>query len=91
MEIKYCYPDANPRHPTEKYVKRFIINEGYNVDIDVIRTDTVDTTFVLEQLFDIITELDSRDSCNTCIMPVLMGMSWSDLCDEAIRLLNRIK
>lgn len=45
----------------------------------------------MDQLLKIITELDARNcSCN-CVVPELIGKSWSDLCEDAIKLLEQIK
>ena len=43
------------------------------------------------KLFDILTELDARASCNNCVVDDLLDKSWSELCKEGIRLFEEIE
>ena len=46
---------------------------------------------IIDRLFSVITELDARQSSNNCVSIDYLFMDWSDLCKEAIDLLEQIK
>lgn len=51
----------------------------------------MDESKIIEQLFDIVTELDARDCSSNSIISDLHGVSWDTLCDMGINLFNRLK
>lgn len=50
----------------------------------------LETKEVIKRLFNILTELDSRDGGN-CVVLELVNKSWDELCDDAIELLKSLK
>ena len=50
-----------------------------------IRLRTINT------LFRIVSELDAREFSNNCVVPELQALSWNELCDRGIELLQEIK
>lgn len=44
----------------------------------------------LEYLADIIEELTAREVSNSCVVRVLQGKSWNELCKEGIRLFTEL-
>jgi hypothetical protein len=53
--------------------------------------DVCEFDIKIDQLLEIVTELDARNCSNNCVIPELIGKSWSELCDDAIELLEQIK
>lgn len=43
------------------------------------------------ELLEIVTELDSRETSNNCVIAQLQGVSWLDLCDRGIEILKLLK
>ena len=46
---------------------------------------------MLDDLYDIAVELDSREFSNNCVVDRLIGLSWDELCDKGIALLQELK
>ena len=46
---------------------------------------------MLDDLYDIAVELDSRESSNNCIIARLTSLSWDELCDKGIEILAKLK
>ena len=46
---------------------------------------------MLDDLYDIVVELDSREFSNNCIIDRLTGLSWDELCDKGIEILTKLK
>ncbi len=44
----------------------------------------------LDYLADIVEELTAREVSNNCVVRVLQGKSWKDLCEEGIRLFTEL-
>ena len=46
---------------------------------------------MLDDLYDIVVELDSREFSNNCVVDRLIGLSWDELCDKGIEILTKLK
>ena len=46
---------------------------------------------MLDDLYDIAVELDSREFSNNCVVDRLTGLSWDELCDKGIEILTKLK
>ena len=46
---------------------------------------------MLDDLYDIAVELDSREFSNNCVIAGLTGLSWDELCDKGIEILTKLK
>jgi hypothetical protein len=46
---------------------------------------------MLDDLYDIAVELDSREFSNNCVISRLTGLSWDELCDKGIEILTKLK
>lgn len=46
---------------------------------------------MIEKLFIILTELDSRENSFNCVISELIGKSWDELCNDAIILFENLK
>ena len=46
---------------------------------------------LIEQLFQILTELDARENSNNFVVQELIDASWVELCDKAIKRLEHLK
>lgn len=46
---------------------------------------------MLDDLYDIAVELDSREFSNNCAVDRLTGLSWDELCDKGIEILTKLK
>ena len=46
---------------------------------------------MLDDLYDIAVELDSREFSNNCVINRLIGLSWDELCDKGIEILTKLK
>ena len=46
---------------------------------------------MLDELYDIAVELDSREFSNNCVVDRLIGLSWDELCDKGIEILTKLK
>ena len=46
---------------------------------------------MLDDLYDIAVELDSREFSNNCVIDRLIGLSWDELCDKGIEILTKLK
>lgn len=46
---------------------------------------------MLDDLYDIAVELDSREFSNNCVVDRLIGLSWDELCDKGIEILTKLK
>lgn len=46
---------------------------------------------MLDDLYDIAVELDSREFSNNCVIARLTGLSWDELCDKGIEILTKLK
>jgi hypothetical protein len=44
----------------------------------------------LECLYDIVEELTAREASNNCVVRVLQGKSWKELCEDGIRLFKEL-
>lgn len=51
----------------------------------------MDIQMTIDKVYDIIIELDARECTNNSINADFFDKSWSELCEEAIRLLDKIK
>lgn len=51
----------------------------------------IETEDIIHKLSYILEELEAREISNNCVVKKLYGKSWSELCEEAIRLLEQIK
>lgn len=45
----------------------------------------------INTLCSIVTELDAREFSNNCVVPELQPLSWNELCDRGIALLQELK
>lgn len=45
----------------------------------------------LDELYDIVIELDARECSFNCVTERFLSKSWTELCEEAIKLLEIIK
>ena len=45
----------------------------------------------IDELFDVLAEIDSRNSSNNCLFSKYLDYDWSCLCDLGVKLLNEIK
>lgn len=52
---------------------------------------TTETEEKINRLFEILTELHAREVSSNCVIKSLQGKSWKELCDDAIKLLERIR
>ena len=46
---------------------------------------------MLDDLYDIAVELDSREFSNNRVVDRLIGLSWDELCDKGIEILTKLK
>ena len=46
---------------------------------------------IIDELFMVATELDAREFSSNCVIPELQALSWVELCDKGITLLQKIK
>ena len=46
---------------------------------------------MLDDLYDIAVELDSREFSNNCVVDRLTGLSWDELCNKGIEILTKLK
>lgn len=46
---------------------------------------------IIDELFMVATELDAREFSSNCVIPELQALSWAELCDKGIALLQKIK
>ena len=46
---------------------------------------------MLDDLYNIAVELDSREFSNNCVIDRLTGLSWDELCDKGIEILTNLK
>ena len=46
---------------------------------------------MLDDLYNIAVELDSREFSNNCIIDQLTGLGWDELCDKGIEILTKLK
>lgn len=51
----------------------------------------MDNQMIIDKIYDIIIELDARESGGNLLFTGLQDKSWTELCEEAIRLLEQIK
>lgn len=51
----------------------------------------MDNQMIIDKIYDIIIELDARESGGNLLFIGLQDKSWTELCEEAIRLLEQIK
>ena len=49
------------------------------------------TEMIINEIYDIVIELDARECCGNCVAVGLLDKSWTELCEEAIKLLEQIK
>lgn len=61
----------------------------YDDNIENMTTEEVGK--IIDQLFDIVTELDARNISANCVIPELTGIGWTELCEKGIELLWQIK
>lgn len=61
--------------------------EGMKNDIH----DTKNNEVIIDDLYNIIVELDAREISGNCVVDNLIGKSWTELCEEAIGLLEKLK
>ena len=50
-----------------------------------------ETTDIINKLYSIVVELDARECSNNMVSIGLRDKSWTELCEEAIQLLEKIK
>ena len=54
--------------------------------------DWIENRFrMLDDLYNIAVELDSREFFNNCIIDQLTGLGWDELCDKGIEILTKLK
>ena len=46
---------------------------------------------MLDDLYEITVELDSREFSNNCIIDRLSDLSWDEICDKGIEILTKLK
>lgn len=51
----------------------------------------IETTDIINKLYSIVVELDARECSNNMVSIGLRDKSWTELCEEAIQLLKKIK
>ncbi len=83
----------------EQFLK-YIDFEGFDpADIEVSdhptledKVEAIEKKFVmLDDLYDIAVELDSRATSNSCVVDNLQQFSWNELCDKGIEILEKLK
>ena len=45
----------------------------------------------INTLFRVVGELDAREFSNNCVVPELQALSWNEVCDQGIALLQELK
>lgn len=45
----------------------------------------------INALFRVVSELDAREFSNNCVVPELQALSWNEVCDQGIALLQELK
>ena len=53
--------------------------------------DAHEEALLTYQLLEIATELDAREATNNCVIRSLQGVSYIELCDRAIEILQKLK
>lgn len=54
--------------------------------------DWIENKFrMLDDLYNIVVELDAREFSSNCVVPELQALSWNELCDKGIELLQGLK
>ena len=54
--------------------------------------DRIETRLhTIDALFRVASELDAREFSNNCVVPELQTLSWNELCDQGIALLQELK
>lgn len=54
--------------------------------------EAIEKKFVLlDDLYEIAIELDSRETSNNCVVDRLQQFSWNELCDRGIKILEKLK
>ena len=51
----------------------------------------MDDVEIIEKLMDIIVELDARECSNNSVIMELSGTGWTKLCEDGIKLFERLK
>jgi hypothetical protein len=46
---------------------------------------------ILDKLYNIVVELDARETSNNCVVDNLQQFSWDELCDKGIELFEKLK
>lgn len=50
-----------------------------------------DDLIKINELFNIFTEINARHSTNNLVIPKYQSLSWVDLCNKGIELLNKLR
>lgn len=56
-------------------------------DIQIAREKEV----ILDKLYNIVVELDARETSNNCVVDNLQQFGWNELCDDGIKLFKKLK
>lgn len=46
---------------------------------------------MIDDLYDITTEIDARETSCNCVIEKLQGLSWEELCNKGIEILEKLK
>ena len=88
---------------TSEEVLQFLQEAGLDItEIDKIKfsdrptlqeqVDWIEKRLVmLDDLYDIAVELDTRENSNDCLVDRLQSYSWQELCDKGISILEELK
>ena len=46
---------------------------------------------IIDDLYNIVVELDARETSNNCVVDDLQRFGWDELCDKGIEILEKLK
>ena len=86
---------------SEEEIVQSLLDVGFalNDDIEVSdrptlkeQMDSIENRIrMIDDLFDIATEIDARETGCNCVIEKLQGVGWNDLCDKGIEILEKLK
>lgn len=86
---------------SEEEIVQSLLDVGFvlNDDIEVSNRPTLKEQMdsienrirMIDDLFDIATEIDARETSCNCVIEKLQGISWEELCDKGIEILEKLK
>jgi hypothetical protein len=88
---------------TPEEVTQFLKEVGFDgLDLDEIevsdrptlkdQVEAIEKRLVmLDDLYEIAIELDSRETSNNCVVDRLQSFGWDELCDKGIEILEKLK